>query len=159
MITKKDIYFLEKSIQQAKLALDNGDQPFGSILISKDDEILFSDHNKVKDGDHTRHPEFELAKWAMNNMTIEERQSATVYTSSEHCPMCAAAHGWANLGKIVYASSSKQLLRWLKELNVPLSNVKPLAINEVIDNTIAIGPVEEFSEEIFSLHKAYYKKS
>jgi len=30
-------------------------------------------------------------------MTPAERLQATVYTSGEHCPMCAAAHGWAGL--------------------------------------------------------------
>src|SRR5699024_12203067 len=42
----------------------------------------------------TMHPEFELARWAANNMSPEARAQATVYTSGEHCPMCAAAHAW-----------------------------------------------------------------
>jgi len=25
-----------------------------------------------------------------------------MYTSGEHCPMCAAAHGWVGIGKLVY---------------------------------------------------------
>src|SRR3712207_7274778 len=41
-------------------------------------------------------------------------RSATVYTSGEHCPLCAAAHAWVGLGRIVYASSSVQLTAWLR---------------------------------------------
>src|SRR5690554_6974024 len=52
-------------------------------------------------------------------MSPEDRAGATVYTSGEHCPMCAAAHGWVRLGRIVYASSSAQLGHWLAELDVP----------------------------------------
>jgi hypothetical protein len=43
------------------------------------------------------------------HLTPEQRAGATVYTSGEHCAMCAAAHGWVGLGRIVYASSSAQL--------------------------------------------------
>ena len=95
-----------------------GDEPFGSVLVAADGTVLFEDHNRVAGGDHTRHPEFELARWAAAHLTPEERRQATVYTSGEHCPMCAAAHGWVGLGRIVYASSSAQLVAWLAELGV-----------------------------------------
>jgi len=38
--------------------------------------------------------------------------------------MCAAANGWVGIGRIVYASSSRQLMEWLKEfgrLNLPFA--------------------------------------
>ena len=60
-------------------------------------------------------------------MTPGERAEATVYTSGEHCPMCAAAHGWAGLGRIVYATSSEQMTGWLAELGVGPSPVLQLA--------------------------------
>lgn len=157
-ITKKDLEYLQITIDLAKEALLNGDQPFGSILVSKEGKILFKDHNRVKDGDNTRHPEFEIAKWAMNNLTLDERKTGTVYTSGEHCPMCAAAHGWANLGRIVYVSSSKQLVKWLKEFKVTSSNVRPLAIEKVIRNTVVDGPVKLLSNQVKELHFEYYNR-
>ncbi len=157
-LTDKDIKYLKEAINLAKEALNSGDQPFGSVLVSKEGKVLFKDRNRVKDGDHTRHPEFEIAKWAMNNLSLEERKSATVYTSGEHCPMCAAAHGWANLGKIVYAASSKQLIKWLKEFDVKPSNVRPLPINKVIKNTIVVGPAKLLAEQVKKLHFQYYQK-
>lgn len=53
--------------------------------------MLAEDHNRVASGDRTRHPEFELARWSAAHLTPEQRAAATVYTSGEHCPMCAAA--------------------------------------------------------------------
>ncbi len=53
-------------------------------------------------------------------MTPEERSKTTVYTSGEHCPMCAAAHGWVGLGRIIYASSSEQLVQWVSEMGETL---------------------------------------
>ncbi|WP_245394400.1 hypothetical protein [Isachenkonia alkalipeptolytica] len=91
-------------------------------------------------------------------MTRSERSKATVYTSGEHCPMCAAAHGWVGLGRIVYASSSKQLVQWLDEMGVPPSRVRNLPIQEVIRDSIIDGPVPELEEEMRQLHRQFYKR-
>src|SRR5690625_6419316 len=93
MIDETDYKHLERCIELAKIALDKGDEPFGSILVSEDGEVLKEDHNRVASGDNTQHPEFALARWAANNLSPEERKKATVYTSGEHCAMCSAAHG------------------------------------------------------------------
>src|SRR5699024_12587527 len=89
MITQIDYKHLERCVELAEIALNKGDEPFGSVLVSESGDVLFEDHNHVASGDHTQHPEFAIARWATNNMTPEEREKATVYTSGEHCPMCA----------------------------------------------------------------------
>lgn len=159
MISDKDIVYLQRCIELARAALETGDQPFGSVLVSADGQILFEDHNHVANGDHTRHPEFELSRWAANQMSTEERCKATVYTSGEHCPMCAAAHGWVGLGRIVFASSSQQLTHWLSEMGIDAPPVHTLPIHQVIRDVVADGPVPELAEEIHELHRQYYSRS
>lgn len=126
--------------------------------MSSEGDILFEDHNRVSGGDHTRHPEFEIARWAANHLSPEERKSATVYTSGEHCPMCAAAHGWVGLGRIVYASSSEQLGKWLSDMGVPQSPVKSLPIQQIIENADVDGPVDELAEKVHVLHLKLHEK-
>ena len=120
-MTVKDteLTYLRRCVELAGEALEAGDEPFGSVLVGGDGAVLAEDHNRVASGDRTRHPEFELARWSAARMTAEERAAATVYTSGEHCPMCAAAHAWVGLGRIVYVASSYQLASWLAELGVP----------------------------------------
>ncbi|MBG9985196.1 nucleoside deaminase [Aerococcaceae bacterium DSM 111022] len=159
MITDIDKKHLKRCIELAQEALDKGDQPFGSVLVSADGEILFEDHNHVSNGDHTQHPEFNIARWAGQNMTEQERKVATVYTSGEHCPMCAAAHGAVKLGRIVYASSSKQLTKWHKEFGVQTdSRVISRPIEDVIQNTPVDGPVNDLAEEVKALQQKYHAK-
>lgn len=158
MITETDLKHLKRCVELARTALEKGDEPFGSVLVSGDGKVLREDHNQVAGGDHTQHPEFNLARWAAQNMTLEERAKATVYTSGEHCPMCAAAHGWVGLGRIVYASSSKQLVQWLGELGIPPSRVKNLPIQDVIRDTVVDGPVPELAEEVRKLHQEFYAR-
>ncbi|KZE36375.1 cytidine deaminase [Bhargavaea cecembensis] len=159
MITDTDLKHLRRCVELAKTALEKGDEPFGSVLVSEDGEVLAEDHNHVAGGDHTQHPEFALARWAAENLSPEERSGATVYTSGEHCPMCAAAHGWVGLGRIVYASSSEQLAEWLGELGVAPSRVRNLAIHEVIRDAEADGPVPELAEQVRGLHRQFHSSS
>jgi len=158
MINETDLKHLRRCIELAKNALDVGDEPFGSVLVSSNGEVLLEDHNHVAGGDHTQHPEFALARWAASNMTLEEREQATVYTSGEHCPMCAAAHGWVGLGRIVYASSSEQLAQWLGEMGVAPARVRNLPIQDVIRDTVIDGPVPELAEEVQELHRLFYTR-
>ncbi|MDD2427334.1 MAG: nucleoside deaminase [Eubacteriales bacterium] len=158
MINETDLRHLRRCVELAEIALEKGDEPFGSVLVSAEGEVLHEDHNHVAGGDHTQHPEFTLARWAANNMTEEERTKATVYTSGEHCPMCSAAHGWVGLGRIVYASSSEQLQEWMQELGAKPGRVRSLAIGEVIRDTQVDGPVPELSEELRELQRRSFER-
>ena len=158
MISDIDLKHLRRCVELAKMALEKGDEPFGSVLVSANGEVLFEDHNHVAGGDHTQHPEFAIARWAANNMVTEERSKATVYTSGEHCPMCAAAHGWVGLGRIVYASSSEQLVQWLGEWGGAPSRVRNLPIQDVISDTTVDGPVPELAEEVRQLHRQFHAR-
>ena len=110
-ITHTDRAHLEHCLDLAEQALEASDQPFGSLLVDEDGTVLLAARNRVGGGDHTRYPEFEIARWAAQNLPADRRARAAVYTSSEHCAMCAAAHAWVGLGPVVYASSGEQVRR------------------------------------------------
>lgn len=135
--------------------MDGGDEPFGSLLLDPHGAVRFEDHNRVKDGDSTRHPEFAIAKWAVEHLSPADRARSTVYTSGEHCPMCAAAHAWVGLGRVVYAASSAQLTRWLDEWNATPPPVAALPITAVAPGVPVDGPAEQLTEEM----KALYAKA
>ncbi|OLL18854.1 MULTISPECIES: nucleoside deaminase [unclassified Rhodococcus (in: high G+C Gram-positive bacteria)] len=153
MIDESEMTHLRRCVELAREALDAGDEPFGSVLVSADGTSLAEDRNRVAGGDRTRHPEFELARWAAAHMGEAERAGATVYTSGEHCPMCAAAHGWVGLGRVVYVASSAQLVGWLEELGVPPAPVRALPIQEVAHGVTVEGPVPELLDEVRALHR------
>ncbi|MGW5879680.1 nucleoside deaminase [Nocardiopsis terrae] len=152
MVDQTDLRHLRRAVDLAARALDEGDEPFGSVLVGSDGTVLFEDHNHVAGGDATRHPEFAIARWAAEHLSPAERAAATVYTSGEHCPMCSAAHAWVGLGRIVYAASSEQLASWLAEWGTGPGPVRALPITEVAPGVPVEGPVESFAEELRSLH-------
>jgi tRNA(Arg) A34 adenosine deaminase TadA len=70
--------------------------------------------------------------------------------------MCAAAHAWVGLGRIVYVSSSEQLTAWLAELGVPPSSpVRALAIRDVAPGLTVQGPVPELDQQVRELHRRF----
>ncbi|WP_048308824.1 nucleoside deaminase [Halomonas sp. PR-M31] len=152
-MNESETQHLRRCIELATEALEAGDEPFGSVLVSAEGKVLVEDRNRIANGDSTRHPEFALARWAAENMTPDERAKATVYTSGEHCPMCAAAHGWVGLGRIVYVSSSEQLTTWLADLGVGTPPVRPLPIQTIAPDIPVEGPIAELDEEVHALHR------
>jgi len=156
-VTPEDLPHLRRCLELAAEAVDAGDFPFGSVLVAADGRVLAEDRNRENTmGDPTRHPEFELARWAAANMTAADRAVATVFTSGEHCPMCSAAHAWVGLGRIVYVSSSEQLTTWLAELGVPPSPVRALAVSQVAPGLEVQGPVPGLDEQVRELHRRFH---
>ncbi|MGY2873301.1 tRNA(Arg) A34 adenosine deaminase TadA [Marmoricola sp. URHA0025 HA25] len=146
--------YLTRCVELAREALDDGDDPFGSVLVDSSGNVAAEARNReTTRADPTAHPELELAQWAWRNLSAPERSSATVYTSGEHCPMCAAAHGWVGLGAIVFAVSAPQLSEWRASWELPASPVAPLPLAAVLPGTPVTGPVKPYDEMMFGLHQ------
>lgn len=157
VISDRDLDRLNRCVELARAALAAGDEPFGSILIDGEGRALYEDRNQVGGGDATQHPEFAIARWAATNMSVAERARATVYTSGEHCPMCAAAHAWVGLGRIVYATSSVQFSGWLAEWGAPPSPVAPLPVTIVAPGITVDGPAPGLAGAMKDLYQAKFR--
>ncbi len=156
MVTDNDLRHLRRCLELAAEAIEAGDEPFGSVLVGADGTVLAEDRNReTSAGDQTQHPELALARWAATHLDAGTRAAATVYTSGEHCPMCAAAHGWVGLGRIVFASSSAQTSAWLTDLGVGPSPVRAISIQEVAPGVAVEGPVPGLDDEVHELHRRY----
>ncbi|MBE0405991.1 nucleoside deaminase [Psychrobacter sp. AOP22-C1-22] len=159
MTTDNDMIHLRRCVELAAEALEAGDEPFGSVLVDADGQVLREDRNRANSVDATYHPEIAVAKWAAENMTADARTKAVVYTSGEHCAMCSAAHAWAGLGRIVYVSSSKQLGEWMDEMGVKSSSpINSLSIQEVAPDVAVEGPIAGLDEEVKALQQRSFQK-
>jgi len=67
--------------------------------------------------------------------------------------MCAAAHGWMGLGRIVYALSAAQLTSWRRGWQLPESPVATLSINAVVPGVQVDGPAPDLEDELRELHR------
>ncbi|CAM4094362.1 nucleoside deaminase [Gillisia hiemivivida] len=159
-LSGEDLKHLKHCLALAEEALNAGDEPFGSILINQKNEVIATARNRVNEINVLAHPEIELANWAAQNLSAEERKNTTIYTSGEHCPMCAAAHGWVGLGEIVYLSSAEQLGKWLEEINAKPVPINFIPIEKIIKNCVIKGPANgELLQKIKNLQLKYHKNN
>ena len=156
-VSENDLVHLRRCVVLAREALDDGDEPFGSVLVDEAGVVLFEDRNRVKGGDRTRHPEFEIARWSASHLSPDQRASSSVYTSGEHCVMCSAAHAWVGLGRIVYAVSTEQLAGWLREWGVGPAPVAALPIQAVAPGVVVDGPAPQLEQEVRALHRRLHR--
>ena len=153
-ISSIDEGHLRRCVDLATQALENGDDPFGSALVDADGAVLVEAKNReTSDGDPTAHPELALVRWAIAHLTPGQRATSTVYTSGEHCPMCAAAHGWAGLGRVVAAASAAQLAEWRASWGLPAGPVTPLPLTDIAPGVLLIGPVAPFDAQMHEVHR------
>lgn len=66
--------------------------------------------------------------------------------------MCAAAHAWVGLGRIVYASSSEQLSAWLRDWGIQAGPVAPLPVQRIAPSVPVAGPDPQLSAQVRQLH-------
>lgn len=159
IFTTTDLKFLEYCLDLAEDALKAGDQPFGSILVNKENEIIAEARNRINEKNVMAHPEIELAEWAMNNLSLEERKQTIMYTTGEHCPMCAGAHSWSQIGGLYYLSSAAQLGEWLNEFGVEAAPIEFIPAKDITKNVDIKGPAKsEMLDKIKQMHKRYYNK-
>jgi tRNA(Arg) A34 adenosine deaminase TadA len=158
VVSQVDVERLRRCVELAGIALDKGHAPFGALLVGANGQTLYEDHNRTTDDDQTLHAELGVVRWAVANLAPVHRIRATVYTSCEQCPMCAAAHAWAGLGRIVYATSCAQLTEWLAEWRAPTPPVAMLAVNAVAPGAVVDGPAPELEEKMKVLYAARYQR-
>jgi len=156
-ITEQDKNFLKQCLQLAQESLDAGDEPFGSVLVDESGSVIASSRNRVNEINALAHPEIDLARWALENMKPEHRKTATMYTTGEHCPMCAGAHGWAGIGSLVYLASGMQLSAWFSEFGRDPAPINFIPVQDILKDIVIKGPVEGYLlDQIKEMHHKSY---
>lgn len=150
----RDERLLRRAIELSQEARSAGNQPFGSVLVQANGEVLAEDVNtEIIDNDITAHPELKLARWAGANLAAVDAAAATMYTSCEACAMCSGAIVTSGLGRIVYALSAPQLYE-LKGAS-PRKGMRGTAVLAEVEHPIQVdGPF--LYEEAAAPHSGFW---
>ena len=93
------------ALQQANYAAERGEVPIGAVVVVNG-KVIARSHNMTETlTDPTAHAEMQAITMATDAFGGKYLTDATIYVTVEPCPMCAAALGWAQLGRLVYGAS------------------------------------------------------
>ena len=97
--------WMERALEQARLAADHGDVPVGAVVV-RAGEVIAAGHNRREaDGDPTAHAEILALRQAAARLGSWRLDGCTLYVTLEPCTMCAGALVLARLPELVYAAT------------------------------------------------------
>jgi tRNA(Arg) A34 adenosine deaminase TadA len=152
-VDERDADHLRRAMALAHEAREEGNAPFGAVLVGEDGRVLAEGRNTVNtERDVTGHAETNLIRAAFRSVDAETFASSTLYASGEPCAMCSGAIFWSGVSRVVYGLSAARLYEMF-----PPDEVHPvmrLPCREVLSagtrKTEVIGPVlEEEAEQVF----------
>lgn len=92
------------AIEQALCAIENGQAPFGCVLV-RNGRVIARAHNTVwHDIDPTAHAEINALRIACHQLRTIDLSGAELYTTCEPCPMCYTAAHWARVSRIIFGA-------------------------------------------------------
>lgn len=147
---------LKQANKMAQQAMDAGHHPFGAVLVAADNETVLMEQGNISS---VAHAESTLAQRAAKKYSAEELWGMTLYSTAEPCVMCAGTQYWANIGRLVYGMSERQLLDLTgNNSENPTLDIPSRYVFEHSQKAIKVwGPINEAVAEIAALHINFWK--
>ena len=151
-----DSKLIESAIKLAYQARENGNHPFGALLVDANGKVLLKAENSVvTDNDCTGHAELNLMRAASNKYDASFLATCTLYTSTEPCPMCAGAIFWGNVRRVVFGLSEEGLYSLIDEESEEIFYLPSRDVFKHGRKQIeVVGPVLE--EEAIKVHLGFW---
>jgi len=158
--SERDVQFLREAIQLALEARQDGQHPFGALIVNEQGETVAAAHNNAvrPKGDPTQHAETLASSEAAKKLTEGELGRCTLYTSTEPCAMCAGAIYWSGVGRVVYGLTERGLLELTGShaenptLDLPCREVFARGHRKIV----VIGPLLE--DEAAKVHEGFWTR-
>ncbi len=100
-----DEYYMQRALDQARMAYECEEVPVGAVVVCRD-RIIARAHNLTETlHDVTAHAEMQAITAAAEALGGKYLDVCTLYVTVEPCVMCAGAIGWAQMGRVVYGAS------------------------------------------------------
>ncbi len=98
-------HFMDEALQQAQLALAQGEVPIGAVVVM-DGEIIARGFNQpIRAADPTAHAEIVAIRAAAKRLGNYRLTGATLVVTIEPCLMCVGAVVHARVGTLVYGAA------------------------------------------------------
>lgn len=143
---------LNSCLEIAKSSVENGNHPFGALLVLEDLVIMTSENEVNTRKDVTAHAELLLVQKAQKFLNSDQLAESILYTSTEPCAMCAGAIYWVGIKNVVYGCSTTELFNivgeglYLKSTDLYSQSTDPVNVSSASQRG-----------NFLDLHKSYWR--
>ena len=104
-IRPEDDRAVAAALEQARLALADGDVPIGAVVVDAAGQIVAAGRNRRElDGDPTAHAEVVAIRAAAHETGEWRLSGLTLAVTLEPCPMCAGAAWLSRVDRVVFGA-------------------------------------------------------
>jgi cytidine deaminase len=97
---------MEAALREARLAGERGEVPVGAVVAGPDGRIVAAAGNRTRElCDPTAHAEVLALREACRAAGSERLPGHSLWVTLEPCPMCAAAIGFARIGRLYFGAA------------------------------------------------------
>ena len=114
---------MELALEQAKLAKDSGEWPFGAIIVSGENIIAKNRCSETAERNVLSHAELQAVNDACKALGTNKLSDCVIYCTNEPCLMCAAAIFQAKIPRVVIGASRSDLPHLLRERKFRIEDV------------------------------------
>ncbi len=102
----KNQKYMQIALEEARLAMLQGEVPVGAVLIDDEDGVVAHTHNlRETEKDATAHAEILAIREACRRLSRWRLTGCTLFVTLEPCPMCAGAIMAARVSRLVYGAT------------------------------------------------------
>ncbi len=103
-----DIFFMRQALDEARQAFAADEVPVGAVVVCGGNVVARAHNLTEMLCDVTAHAEMQAITAAANYFGAKYLNDCTIYVTVEPCSMCAAALGWAQIGRLVYGAADEK---------------------------------------------------
>lgn len=156
---KSHLYYLNRTVELSKMSRENGNTPFGALLVDKDGNIVVEHENiEITESICTGHAETMVMVEASKKFSKDFLWDCTLYSTAEPCAMCSGAIYWGNVGRVVYGITEKRLLELTGDneqnptFDLPCRDVFSKGQKDIT----VIGPFPEIEADVVEVHRGFW---
>ena len=146
---KKDLFFMQRALKQAKNAAILGEVPVGAVL-TLNDEIIAEDHNRsISLNDPSAHAEINVIRKGAEILGNYRLPNTSLYVTLEPCVMCCGALVHARIDNLIFSAADPKS-------GAVISNLYLLE-EEFLNHSISFkqGPLIEESSDLL---KSFFRE-
>lgn len=131
---EEDIYFMNKALDQAKIAFSKDEVPVGAIVV-QNNKIIAKAYNKREESNSSiAHAELLAINEACKLLKRWKLNDCTLYVTLEPCVMCTGVIINSRIKKVVFGAKDSRWISLEKLLQLEnISNHKPEIISNILE--------------------------